>query len=157
MNHRVVPEIRVCPICSERFLVGGEGRRKRTAIYCSQLCSGRKVNQPLSDMTEAQVAWLAGVVDGEGYVCLQKRSSVQIRISQCDRRLLERIVEITGVGSIHRQRAATEKHRASHVWTVGSDNAIELLRRMLPWLIVKADVAREAIGRRQFTIRLRAG
>ena len=35
----IQPEIRVCLQCGKNFEVGGRGRPKKSAIYCSNLCS----------------------------------------------------------------------------------------------------------------------
>jgi hypothetical protein len=41
----IEPEAKVCPICGSTFLVGGRGRPKRSATYCSIKCLNAYRNQ----------------------------------------------------------------------------------------------------------------
>lgn len=39
-HHKVIPEVRTCPVDGVTFEVGGRGRRQRKAVYCSRRCQG---------------------------------------------------------------------------------------------------------------------
>ena len=138
-----------CPHCGSAFTAIANG--KGTTKHCSQECAqAQRFRQHEGrDMSEAEAAWLAGLFDGEGSVIWVKgrtKKPVRIVITNTCLPLLNRILEVTGVGSISGPKHdGNPKHAAAYYWYCGSNTAVHLLRRMLPWLIVKREKAEEAI------------
>lgn len=116
---------RDCEICGSRFNLMSN-RSHRPQRYCSQLCAarapknyatlcsnkkpgpvlGRDWNKspklrPVLHPTTHDIAWAAGIYDGEGSLCLQKRApnAVQINVGQKDRWIPQKLRDLFG-GSV---------------------------------------------------------
>lgn len=96
-------------------------------------------------MSETEIAWLAGVFDGEGNIAWPRKRNVhtaRISVANTCFPLLDKLVEVTGTGSIvGRKVYANPKHSTCASWACQGDRAKALLRLMLPWLIVKRENA----------------
>lgn len=102
-------------------------------------------------LSREEAAWLAGLFDGEGCISQPRkehRASLRLTITNTHYGLLERILEVAGVGKIIDHKAPTDRHSQTWNWQCYSDNARDLLRQMLPWLIVKREKALIAIEAR---------
>lgn len=101
---------------------------------------------------ETDLAYLAGIVDGEGSFSLrlQKSGAVTLilHIYNSDKPLFDWILERFGghLYEIHR-KARVEKPQWQPVydWNIGGQQARDLMERLLPYLIVKPAQARLAI------------
>jgi hypothetical protein len=92
-------------------------------------------------LNERDCGWLAGLIDGEGCLCLTKQSGGHTRagysmipnlqISNNSSPSLQRVRETIGAGSIHRQR------NAFYYMLWSSQRLFELLIQIEPILIVK--------------------
>lgn len=138
---------RICQRCGQEFHpISG---RLKTQKYCSIAC--RDVPRiPLRELSPEQIAWLAGILDGEGNIQINARlgprhSGVRITITNTSRPLLERIFEITGVGYIATKAYDNPKWRTRYNWIINGATARQILQLLLPWLIVKRDVALAAL------------
>lgn len=84
--------------------------------------------------------WFAGILDGEGClsVNINKGGSVQMSllIINTDRKMLEKIVEITGCGTIYTKKQQFGK-RVTYHWYASLEDATKLLRTVLPILTTK--------------------
>lgn len=100
-------------------------------------------------MSEAEIAWFAGVFDGEGSIVSPSGAGVQyslrIVIYNTSYELLDRILEVTGTGMIHDRPLREAHHKQCGIWASYGNNAREILRQTLPWLIVKREKAHEAL------------
>lgn len=83
-------------------------------------------------MSEAQAAWLAGILDGEG--CLDfTRNSPRVRVKMTDHDLIIRVATLIG-GSIHHEAPRQAHHKPCLVTQVHGDTAVAVLRSVLPFL-----------------------
>ena len=105
-------------------------------------------------LTDVEVAWLAGILDGEGNIRVDYPNPRYpdyaypkvIVVNTC-LPLLERIKEITGVGQIKsRSWKAKDHHKDSWHWVVGGHAAISVLNQILELLIAKQDHALAALS-----------
>lgn len=115
-------------------------------------------------MTDQEIGWTAGVVDGEGCIALYRHSQsgkkgfsyyLSVKVSQVDARLPRRLQEMWG-GRFRPQswQKRPVHHRQAWEWTVDGEAARDLLRAILPLLVVKkeqAEVALEFEGGYQFS------
>lgn len=91
-------------------------------------------------------AWAAGIIDGEGCLRIKKQHSpthrlnpwygMALRVKMIHAPAIRRLHEIFGVGSV-RPEPRTNK-RTLWVWEVSTDQAAMVLRKIRPYLIVKA-------------------
>lgn len=102
-------------------------------------------------MDSLQVAWLAGLYEGEGSVRLQRpngrraRGSVQLTIGMTDRDVIEHVHRITGMGAIYLYRRGKREptpkgnpRKDRYDWKVGrTDHVRALLEAMLPYLFAR--------------------
>lgn len=99
----------------------------------------------------ADAAYLAGLIDGEGSVSVNRtrtgksakscrrgfayRSSLTITMT--DMAVLKWAQKTTGVGAICKKKTARAKHKPAWAWAVWSVEAADLLRELRPYLKVK--------------------
>lgn len=149
--------VKACATCGKEFQVPPS--RADSARFCSKRCwydsRGIKALEDLRDMTEAEVAWLAGLFDGEGSIVEAQRTrphggSLRITITNTVHPMLEKVCEITGVGSLWLKKSKNPRHQDAWIWSVSGSVALELLRRMRPWLFARADRADAALAGKKF-------
>jgi len=122
-------------------------------------------------MKETEKAWLAAMIDGEGCISIRcgkaqrtQRVSASyggvLVIGNTCRALLERCVEITGVGHIHTMKRQSERHKVCYQWNLGSKQTVDVLHQVHPYLIAKqrqADVVFQLDDINQYSARVNAG
>ena len=168
-------EERACLRCGKTFVIGGAGYRPRGAKYCSRVCSKnaywqaiRRGEEPpparatfegqshdvARQMSDNEQAWFAGLFDGEGCVGWPRRHvlhSVYLSVTNTNKRLIDKIVEVSGTGRVKPVARNNPRHSAAWVWACYGDNARSILRQILPWLIIKREAAEVALGIKQAT------
>ena len=90
-------------------------------------------------LSKTEVAYLAGIIDGEGTITLTRRNIYKNRllvltISNNELPLLEYIVKITGVGKITRKNIRSENHSLGYTYQTASRQALDLIRSIYPFL-----------------------
>lgn len=162
-GYNVVPSTVVkCAWCGKEFETGGRGKPKRGQRFCSNQCMGfARVRKPkTNEMTVAQAAYLAGLVDGEGSIIATHRNNEgrhtwRLQVANTQTNLLEWCIEATGVGTIvTSQRRASEKHQLGSWWQCYSWNAYDVLRQISPYMIIKRDLALRMMAELDTIVRL---
>jgi len=97
------------------------------------------------------LAWLAALIDGEGWVGYVKRKHkfttynyrAVLAVSNTERRLLEAIIEKTGTGRIYQHnRPPHENHkRVAYTWRLNATELRVWLPWLIPWLVLKKEQA----------------
>lgn len=98
---------------------------------------------------DADLGWAAGVIDGEGCISLYpimtktgKSWVLRVNVTNTDSRMLVRLQEIFGLGTIHGSSARPNpNHKPVFHWQACSKKAERVLRLVLPHLIVKREQA----------------
>jgi len=93
-------------------------------------------------MTETEKAYIAGFVDGEGCIQLQKKKvpgqyCLRFRITQTDKPILDWIQLCTGHGTVRRWSLQSERHKERYEWYCGGEKALEILYAIYPYLKLK--------------------
>jgi hypothetical protein len=91
-------------------------------------------------MSAAELAWVAGIFEGEGHVHAERGHAERIRVgvASSDRDVLDRIVAFTGVGKVYGPYVERKGHKPMYrYWCSHPVNAVALLRALLPWLCVR--------------------
>ena len=123
------------------------------ALYqeCRELNRHHRAVRVLPHDQDSEWAWLAALVDGEGWIGMNRHAktprgtqiySVAVVIGLVDEVAVRRCREIAGRGSISRERRPTKDVWR---WTVRGRQAMWLLEKLAPYLVRKArhvDVAR---------------
>ena len=112
-------------------------------------------------MTNTQIAWLAGFMDGEGHIGIRFDSkanngrgtfSLQVRVSNTDCKTMEWVASLTGCRLYYTQyhldrRRYTNNDKWKPVWTCVwlARRATDFLNMLLPYLVTKKERAELAI------------
>jgi hypothetical protein len=103
-------------------------------------CSDADVPAPRSDISEAEVAWVAGILEGEG--CWTQRSGgyttwwIAVRMTDLD--IIERLQKATGIGSIAPAAPAKTHYKMAWSWQVAARPQREwLTAQVWPWMGVR--------------------
>lgn len=102
------------------------------------------------ESSPAKLAYLAGVIDGEGCIAIRKskrtgsckstRYAAAVTVGNTSRVLIEQLVGTFGVGCVT-YRYPTKTKRACYLWSLSSRGARDVLRAVQPYLIVKREQA----------------
>lgn len=90
-------------------------------------------------MTDAETAWVAGLIEGEGYIGWTNRQAV-IAVKMTDLDVLERLQSWTGFGRIHSLRYYEGRDDCKPQWTWrvgGRRDFIELARAIEPYMLAR--------------------
>lgn len=102
------------------------------------------------DLTDVEAAWLAAVIDCEGSIIAvhldRPTPSIRVVVYNTNRELMERVVELTGVGKLTLRQTREPHHKPCWYWQTYSGNARRVLRQTLPWLIEKREKATAALA-----------
>lgn len=108
-----------------------------------------------------QLAWCAGLFDGEGCVFISRvpptaRNGLRnpsyhagVKLTMGNRRSVVRFAKLIGVGTVHRHVEASDVLNGSTTWVALSRNAERALIKLRPHLITKAreaDIALELLA-----------
>ena len=111
-------------------------------------------NKSMNILTDARLAWLAALIDGEGSVMLIKRvpsatAKTQrnphyravVGIYNTDVRLMDAIVEHTGINRVYSHtRLERENHKkTAYSWRMVAEDIRTLGPLLLPWLVCKKE------------------
>lgn len=93
-------------------------------------------------VTNTELAYIAGIIDGEGTITLMRHHSNQtpspeISVANTSFRLLQWLKKTVGAGVIIKKKIYQSHHTPSYVWTLRSNAALTLMQAALPWLMIK--------------------
>ena len=91
-------------------------------------------------LSAADVAYIAGLIDGEGTITLTRKHRNEFRqlaisISSTERQLLDFVKSATGVGTITNKIAYNSAHSRSFAYAVYNRQALALLGQVTPFLL----------------------
>lgn len=95
-------------------------------------------------MTEIEKAYIAGIIDGEGSIMLQRFHANQypapcVSIASTTIELLTWLKDTIGYGVIIKKKNYNpEKHKLSYSFVIKQNNAIKLLEDIYPYLIIES-------------------
>lgn len=113
-----------CPACGSQKL--------KVSALCKECVKGPE--PVLNSMSKEQVAWLAGLLDGEGSFLVRKNTGC-IKIEMTDKDVLLRLQEIIGVGNVSKTRKRISHYKQSWTWNTGRKNTVQqLIILVYPWL-----------------------
>lgn len=98
--------------------------------------------------------WAAGFIDGEAYVgCVgtinrgKPYKRLTLAVSQNDKSPLEFLKELFGCGAVNGPYRYKEKAKQHYIWNVvGYDNVTKVFKALEPFLKVKQEQFKNAIG-----------
>lgn len=91
-------------------------------------------------MKQTDLAWAAGLFEGEGWISSQKRNAI-IGIQMCDKDVLERFAAIVGCGNIYYRKPriysyeVIKSRKEQWSWRLGRRTDVQrVLAQLRPWL-----------------------
>lgn len=89
----------------------------------------------MNRMSEVDIAWLAGMIEGEASIGAWKatRNAVKyarVEISSVDSEVIDRLFILTGIGRVHKQYGPKDRpsHKPSNTWRVAkAEEVLDLL------------------------------
>jgi hypothetical protein len=114
--------------------------------------------------TEMTLAYLAGLIDGEGYIGIKKMTRHDCAAPSYHARIQVRMVDEPAIallahelgGKYYHERTATGLRRALYCWQVSDALAERTLRALLPYLRIKRRNAEEVLRLREWQANGRA-
>jgi hypothetical protein len=113
------------------------------------------MDDPRRDSLAAELAYCAGIIDGEGCIGIYGRSDRQtyfasIQVAMCEPQAIDLLFQTFGgrrtINSVQRKNPA---YRPQHVWSVRAKDAVKALERLLPFLRIKKQQTRNALRLQQ--------
>lgn len=100
------------------------------------------------EIKETDLAWLAGLADGESCVRLEHRKErrekkgsdnyrLVFEINMVHKDTILRIIDILKVGTIIKKKSRRSKDRVSWVWRISCTNAKNVLNLLYPYVVTK--------------------
>jgi len=82
------------------------------------MCAQCRYGPPVTphDIPPLEVAWLAGILEGEGSFI--SKGQARIQVAMTDQDIITRLAELTGVGRVYAVRRQKPHHKDSWLWTV---------------------------------------
>lgn len=116
--------------------------------------------KPFAHLTEAELAWAAGLIDGEGCITITKdkprgqgispQYKAWLIVANTYRPVIERLRSMFGLGSIQEQKwPVSNKWKDRLTWSCCSEQAKSVVEAVRPYLFIKArdaDVLLEFFG-----------
>lgn len=85
-------------------------------------------------MNKEEIAWLAGIYEGEGSCAITSGRAIRVEVVMTDEDIVNKIRSVTGLGSVSTVAQRGENHKQAYRWSVGSKDAVTFLEAILPWL-----------------------
>lgn len=100
-------------------------------------------------ISSAEIAWVAGVFEGEGHLVNNGKFGIRLRVNMVDEDVIRRLHKITGVGKVYERDLRSESRQLQYVWDVCRRNEVlDVLYKIRPWLGTRRSIrASEAIER----------
>ena len=103
----------------------------------------------MNELTEAELGYLAGLLDGEGCINITKDGpryyKLQVTFSQTNEALLSHWQQRTGIGKVYLKPVRGRNRSDCWEWHMNHQRAATLLRAILPYVILKKQEATVAI------------
>jgi len=120
-----------CETCGVEFMALDISAGK----YCSTKCAHPE--NPATEMmaTDVELAWVAGILEGEGTFRVTDAGSTQVTAEMADLDVLQKIQRVLGFGTIGNERKRGENRRTTWTFCVSGRRDIEqLLNAILPYM-----------------------
>lgn len=100
-----------------------------------------EIRVKVADLRQDELAYIAGIFDGEGCLKLNVKKSgeatIRVEVTNTCESLIQYLHNRVGLGSVY-VKPATSRWRQTFWWIVCSREAVAVLRQVRPWLRVKA-------------------
>lgn len=93
-------------------------------------------------MTKDELAWLSGIIEGEGSFVTGGRRFGAVRAVMTDKDVIDRLAMVSGVGTVHSIKARQTHHKQAWAWQVVRPPSIaSLITAVAPFLLERRHCA----------------
>lgn len=85
----------------------------------------------MNNLSETQIAWLAGLIEGEGCINFNGKNGVTLTIAMTDQDIINKVQSITGVGKIYLGKKNQDNRKVVYSWQLRIKQELELLFPLL--------------------------
>ena len=103
-------------------------------------------------ISEVDIAWLAGIIDGDGCISVVKVGTKEKRgfrarvvVGNTSFTMIERIYDLVGFGYVNKFKTNNNNHKDVYQWVLQSQRAASFLATVYPYLVVKQKQANWAL------------
>lgn len=97
---------------------------------------------------DKEIAWVAGILEGEGYFYLNKGYYPRIELKMTDKDVVERIAEFIGSTVIKQRYKELEHHKDVWITTKQGFSAMDTMELIYPYMSVRRKETIDAISDR---------
>ena len=107
----------------------------------------------------ADLAWAAGIIDGEGCIILVRHKAsakrktdswlLRVDVGNCDARMLKKLLSLFG-GHVVKKLLRSDKYMPQWRWYCNGPTAVSTLNSVLPYLVCKREQAEVALLSRAY-------
>jgi hypothetical protein len=103
-------------------------------------------------MQDTDLAWMAGIIDGEGCITITRRSgprhvnSLYLRIANTNETMILRITELFRGAKVYYSVDKRPQNKPVYIWQKSGKPAAEILKQVFPYLVAKRAQAEIAIA-----------
>lgn len=111
------------------------------------------MKRPIRKFRATEASWLAGVIDGEGSIGLynygREGRRVLVQIGNTNEKFVKKVRAVIGCGSSVRRHKFASSHKGRkpmyHYCLKGSIRCYFVLKQVLPYLIIKKQLAKKIL------------
>jgi hypothetical protein len=86
-------------------------------------------------MSDVEVAWVAGIIEGEGCFSFKSNNQAAVIVCMVDKDVIDQLAAWTGVGVVVPKRARRSQYQDQWRWTVTAQNDfLALAEKIRPWM-----------------------
>ncbi len=99
--------------------------------------------------TDIEIAWAAGLFEGEGCIVLRAKRAAELTVGMTDRDVIDRFHRVVGAGYVLTESRTKDGHKTLHRWMCGKSADVRaVLAAFLPYFGARrAEKATEVLAR----------
>ena len=139
-------ENRACLVCGRIFRPHASNHGKGMGTACSRSCANmargiKRDYEYISALPESEKGYLAGLIDGEGCIHFDRKGNrVFLKIANTDKKMIDWLRGRLG-GGITDRPGSGENAKHVYEWCVSTWAAIEILKKIINYLVCKKERA----------------
>ena len=139
-----------CERCKKRWIQRFDHwnkiEKEKRKHLCRNCVAKKYDENKVKQLNGTEKAYIAGMVDADGYITMGTKKQPQIGITNSCKRMLDWISEIIGHGKIEHKGYNEKTQKTTYVWRLCGMASIKcLLEQISPYLKIKKDKAKKVI------------
>jgi len=120
-----------CETCGVEFIAFD----KSAGRFCTVQCANQEKLASEMKATDLELAWVAGILEGEGTFRVTDSGSTIVSVEMADLDVLQKLQTVLGFGTLGNERKRGENRRTTWTFQISGRRDIEqLLNAILPYM-----------------------